>query len=321
MINSRRNWRAARLACAAFVACALGSGGCAETTAPDSAPDVRAWVVGEAARSLGPDGRFVFPEAVIQTPYPVINESRARELALAYVRTFASLSTFWRPLELQHEGSIDVERLQPAPRVEYAESVYEPLPDSYSDAIRRAFGPAFLVRLLVGSVPTVHVTVSVYATEIQIRDGKVITGGSAGGTFEALGTPRTYGYSKPISPELATVVIGEATGLRIELIPSLSLPSWEYSAAFAKWKLTLERTASFRGVESGRVYNTRTVYVGVKHIEGVPGGNPAAVFVPLDTQPQVDTVGGNPPWYLRVRAASPVLFEEVSASFVSFGKL
>lgn len=317
MISSYSNGSAARQSCAALFACVLGAAGCAETTAPDPAPDVRAWVVGEAARSLDSDGRFVFPRAVIPLD-SVIDEAQARALALAYVRTFAHVSSFARPLELQHEGSIDFERLYAAQRVEYAESVYEPLPDTVSASTRRAFGPAFLVRLLVGLVPTVNVAVSVYQTDIQIRDGKVVmTPGSAGGTFEALGSERTYGYSQPIGPEQATLAVGKATGAKIALVPSLWLPTWDYAPAFAKWRLTLDRTVSFRGVQSGHVYSTRIVYVGLRSISGVPGGNPDAMFVPLDTQPQMDSIGGNPPVILHVRGGSPVLFEEVAVSVVS----
>lgn len=320
MISSYSNGSAATQSCAALFACVLGAAGCAETTAPDPAPDVRAWVVGEAARSLDSDGRFVFPRAVIPLD-SVIDEAHARALALAYVRTFAHVSSFARPLELQHEGSIDFERLHAAQRVEYAESVYEPLPDTVSGSKRRAFGPAFIVRLLVGTVPTVNVAVSVYQTDNQIRDGKVVmTPGSAGGTFEALGSERTYGYSQPIGPEQATLAVAKATGAKIELVPSLWLPTWDYASAFAKWRLTLDRTVSFRGVESGRVYNARTVYVGFSRlIQGIPG-DPDAMFVPLDIQPQAQNTYSSPPLILHVRAGSSVLFEEVTVSVVSRDK-
>lgn len=99
-------------------------------------PDIRAYVTGEAAKSLDEKGQFPLATAEAPDQIPIISRDRAGELALAYVRTFAP--HFQRKWEQEHKGPIHIGLLRVDPRIFYAQSAYEPVPDGYHRFHRRS---------------------------------------------------------------------------------------------------------------------------------------------------------------------------------------
>lgn len=292
------------------VACALLSA-CDSATGPPALPDVRRWVTGAALAALDENGHYVFPPASTPTPYPVVDEAAARDLAPAYLNTFAHLPDFWGPLELQHGAPIAVSQLGAASRVEYAETPYSTVPDSIPSWLRRSRGSAFLVRMTESGLPAVAVTVSRHAVELTIVNGRVRFPPEAGGEFDVYGMRTSPGFSAPIGPERATQVAAELTGARIAEIPVLLLPSWRFHFTFARWKLVLDRDITVIERQTGTARQTRVLYVGMQPVSGVPGGNPSALFIAAAQQPSADTLPG---YIFAIRADIPVVFDEVTVA-------
>lgn len=285
--------------------------GCRDPVGPAGPPDVTRWVVGEAAEHLDRNGRFVFPPAHVVTPHPTIDEARARELALAYVRTFSSLSDFWQPLEAQHQGPIDASRLEVVSRVEFADTPYSVLPDTFPGWLIRTLSPIFLVRLTSRSVPVIVVSVSLHATEIAIRDRRVVFPSQSGGEFHVSGMSSHPGYSSPVGPERATEFVAVTTGAKIRALPLLVRPDRRYSMTFARWRLLLDREIEFTDVSTGTPRRSSEVYVGMEPLTGVPGGNPTALFLPTTSQPAMDSIRSDATWYFSVRPDIPTAFDRV----------
>jgi hypothetical protein len=272
-------------------------------------PDVRSWVAGAAAQALDANGHFVFPPPEIATPFPVITEARARDLAAAYVWTFATNPGFASLLQVQRGGaSTDLSAPEPASRVEFAESPYEPVTTETSAPSRRSYGPFFVVRMLERGMPFLSLRVSAYATDVNIANGMLVFPSHSGGEFDWFGIPPAIVDQNPISPEVATETVAKATGAKVDEVPVLVAPHRDYAFQFARWKLRLDRPVTLRVVSSGRQVLGREVYVGLS----LGPREPAVFYVPTETQPTRDTVPLAPPVVLSIRPNYPVAFERVT---------
>jgi hypothetical protein len=246
-------------------------------------------------------------------PFRLSDEQAARDLAPAYINTFASLPEFREPLELQRGAPINLVALRAAMRVEFAETPYEVLPDSAPRWLRRSLGSAFVVRLTEAGVPAVAVSVARHATELFVVDGRVRFPPDAGGEFQAFGMRADPGYSSPIGPERATEVAARLTGAKITELPILLRPLSRFAMTFARWKLVLDREITVVERATGIERRTQVLYVGLQPIAGVPGGNPAALFIASAEQPGEDTLQAGATYTIGIRPGIPVYFEEISA--------
>ncbi|MCY7379013.1 MAG: hypothetical protein LH467_06700, partial [Gemmatimonadaceae bacterium] len=103
------------------------------------------------ARPTAPDDR------------PIINETRARHLAAAYVRTFGRFHVgAW---EGHRKGPINLAELAPAPRVYFARSPYHAVPLGFHPSVAKTYGPWYLVPLLQNGTVVVLLAVSAYNTD------------------------------------------------------------------------------------------------------------------------------------------------------------
>lgn len=281
--------------------------GCRDRAIPSSpeplaAGDLRAFVTPELASQLSPDGTFQLPappEGVRVSP------DRARELALAFARTFGP--SLRGTFERQHGRPIDFETLRVGSPAYYAETPYEPLPEHVHPGIRNGYGPYYMLYLVSpDGTPALIVAIS-GNTEARIEDGRVRFPLNYGNDFYAEGVRLGEGFAKPLSPEQAVRRVGEATGFPVAALPGLFRPDHEHHAVHARWKVTLERPVTVRSRTSGNTRQVRELYVGLR----------GEFFVPSAIQPAEH----NFPDFMTkttlrvpVRPGHPVAFESVTLS-------
>lgn len=261
-------------------------------------PDVRKAVVGAAAQALDARGRFRLAPAQVPGGASIISAEHAAGLARAYLRTFVTnpeIITFsgTRPLreviEEDHGSPIDWGSLRLDERLAYfAESPYEPFPDSLPGYVRRFFGPHYLVPFYSAAVQPLSVGVAAYNTEATI-DGRgfVQLPSPSGGEFIALGVPLMSETGVPPWPEEAVVAVFEATGARTREVPILVKPGDRWAPQGSRWRLTLERPIVVRHAMTGTEITTTEIYIGVWNgpDRGVGTRYGVQWYVPRDEQP------------------------------------
>jgi len=298
-----------RLLAATGGLCAFAAIGCENPLAPPIAlPDVREWVTGVAASSLDAEGHYVFPQPGISTPFPEIDEARARVLAAAFLKTFASSPGFASRLNAQHGRDIPFQDIRIAERLEFAETPYEPVPADTSPATRRFLGAFFVARALYGNTPAVSVAVSVHASDLDVEDGILVFPAASGNEFASTGMPVQTGHAYPTSPERATEFAARLTGARVAELPRLILPERRDGYEFARWQLVFDRQVTVVDVETGKPYASDTLFIGVTCS---PACVSLALFVATPEQPTVDTLPGSVLRMYTVKADVPIRYREV----------
>lgn len=299
-------------------------------------PDVRAWVVGRAQANLDENGHFVLPEPTSPGLQPIVTRQMAGQIALGWVRTWiANPNVITLPgtgsikaqLEEEHGRPIDWNSIQLENRVAYfAESPYEPLPDSVPIWVRRFHGPHYLVPLYVSGVQVVSFSLAAYSTDLWIdENGFVRLPRFSGNEFSSTGVPRHLPVGIPILPEEAVRLAAERTGAKVTEVPLLLQPGERWVPTGARWKLSLDREVEVDNLEAGERQRVRVLYVGVwgTRVEGQPTGLAVRWYVPRAEQPRSEQLHYTLPrehlddpveWRtveVQFRADVPVLFDEV----------
>jgi hypothetical protein len=284
-------------------------------TGPSDTVDVRPYVTGAAAANLGPDLLFTFPVPTAPSTLPIISAERARDLARANVLSYGpALSSSWQE---QHGRAFDFSLLQADSRAFYASSPYELFPEGFHPAVRRTFGPYYLVRMSSGTSYPLMVAVSAYNTHVTITpEGKLHTPGESGMEFLEHGIPAdstSNEYYSLLSPEAAVVRVALKTGVRISEIPEHVLTEARMSAYGGLWKLTLERPVRVRVVASGRTAEVSQIYVGREKgrqllIPAAQQPTEITLSAPrIDADGEIVMDSGT----MAVRPGQPTLFEQV----------
>lgn len=238
--------RGFRMAAVSSLAILLVAGCRDEPTRPPfREDDLREALTASLAASLGSDGRFMFgPDA---QGAGEIGERRARELAVAYWRSYESTLRIARARD---RGAPISAHLTTCSRAFYVESAYESLPSAIPREFRRAFGAQWIVGLCSGQEQQVAISVSAEAMDLQIRgDGKLA--GVSGGDFFSVGV--APGANLPALPELGAVTTSKLVGRRVATAPVLRRPGSFFSAFYSKWVYGLEAETTVRGVTSGEL--------------------------------------------------------------------
>lgn len=241
-------------------------GGCGDEriTGPTDAVDVRPHVTGAAAANLGADLLFSYPVPVAPSTEPIISAERARELAVSFALTFGT--TMERKWTREHGRAFDPTELQADSRVFYQSSTFELFPDGYHGAMRRAFGPFYLVRLSSRGTHRLKVAVSAYNTNLAIfPDGTLNRPLESGMDFVENGVPLDTArrdVMSPLSPEAAVVRVSRLTGLRVSEVPELVQIGWRWGPVGGGWKITLEQPVAVRTLSGTRTANVRELYLG-----------------------------------------------------------
>ena len=234
--------------------------------------------VGEARLNIDENGRF----ALLNENAP--DERTAGEavaLANEYSKSLLGHIQTW--LERTRGAPISGTKLVACGRPLYAESVFEPVPESEPAGVRNGFGAYWLVTLCAGPEPQVSLAVSALRAGAMLRNGKIFFGDDAGGEFFAYGIPQGHRGEFPLSPEVAAAIAAERTGARVSSTPRLILPMHEDGLPQnAKWSMGLDRPARLR-LYGGADVQTNLVAVGADLSER--GTEKLVTFVPSSTNP------------------------------------
>jgi hypothetical protein len=231
------------------------------TTPSARAPEIRAYVTGDAAQTLAAGGRFVLAPPPPEIEGPLITPEQAGEFAVAFARKWGR---FYAEDWSKERGSpVDPASLSADPRIFYAETSFGRVPDGFHPAFRRAYGPWYLVTLVQGGKPALLVAVSAYNTDLKIdAHGLLVHPMHSGNDFHAVGIAARTGTPgvRPITPEQAVEAVGRRTGARTQRTPDLHLLGKGQHPANAVWKLNLDQPVRVR--VAGTERQVRTVFVG-----------------------------------------------------------
>lgn len=280
-------------------------------------PELQACVSQEAARQIGPDGRFLLPTPRAPDDVPILTPDRARELARAFLATWGHAhAEVWTR---QRGSALDVGDLHLSDRVYFAQSPHGRFPDGHHGAYRRMLGPWYVLHFTDGRQPVLAVALSAYGTDLEIRDGTIhqpAEGGAYFMTSAVAATDTVRGPYHPVTPEDAVALGGELTGARIDAAPELVLRTG-WHPVMSAWKLALDRPVAVTRKDvpgtsaPGERVVTREVYV-------TPGN---VLLLPARVQPAgsrivTEDLPGHSAATIDVprRGELPVAFDEVTVA-------
>ena len=291
-------------------------------------PNVNPYVSERLAGQLTADGHFRLAPAQAPDDIPIISADRARELARAYLRSWGrdQLARWaW-----ERGGSLDPGAVAPSSRVYFAQTPHGRLPnDLYHPAIRRIYGPMYIVPLEHQEQVVALLAVSAYSTDLGVDSGGLIEMPKLGGSYffskAVAPAPRDPRFQfVAVSPEEAVKHVAERTGARVTEVPELVLLAG-YHPASAAWRIRVDRPVRVRrtalptspGVTRANPNPTpfavREVYVANNHIVTVPSPDqPTHKSVHYPTGP--GTARGEQPgtaYDLPRRGELPILHETV----------
>lgn len=263
-------------------------------------PDMRPYVSEQLAFELTAKGQFRLAAPKAPDDIPIISPERARELAAAFLRTWGS--TYLGMWGWERGGTLSEGSVVPAERVYFARTAHGRIPDDlYHPAIRRIYGPMYLVPLLSGSETVAILAVSAYSTDLQIDNRGLVRTPPLGGSYFF---PHSVAPSPPdprfryvaVGPEEAVKSMSEQTGARVTQVPDLVLmPS--FHPASARWRLTLDRPVRVHRVADpakGRAaqaidrtpFSVRELYLGEDYVLTVAAAQqPAHARITYPTGP------------------------------------
>ncbi len=235
-----------------------------EPSGPNEAGSaLRTAVVGDAARAVGNDGRFVL-DGPTSLERPVVAASDAARFAELAARQYGPVLA--RDLQSQHGGPIDFGRLQACQSPVYARGPFETLPAELSPGAVYYLGGFWLVPVCgAGGIPQVSVAVAVHATELRVEQDMLVVPPNA---LKMVGIPPGWGGPLPASAEAAALLAASTTGTRVAAVPVLVAPN--PLAAFpqgAYWVIGLERAVTIRGDRTNETRSTTAIVVGSAEIE------------------------------------------------------
>jgi hypothetical protein len=227
---------------------------------PAPTPLVASYVTGAAALALQSNGTFVSDSPESPDGTPMISEKRAGQLALAYVRSFGR--SFHANWERQRGSSIDLTMLSVG-RTYFAHSPYGAFPKGFHPAMRRTYGPWYLVTLESNGTPVIIMAVSAYNTDVGIdATGNIVLPKLGGMEFIHGGIPTTASIYAPMSPEEAVKKAFDAGHTQITEPPQLVLPGRPKSPLLAVWELKLAHDIPSRAQNEQASHASHLILVG-----------------------------------------------------------
>lgn len=245
---------------------------------------INRYVVQSLKDVLDVNGVFAPPASNWLAPNGMVTAAQAKELALAYARTFGA---YVKPdLERSHSKSIKLAALRAAPRVLFVESAYRPLPSETFMPLQKAAGPYYLITLLEDGQPAVAVAVSALATDVTIREGAIVFPRYYGNEFRINGINALTGNGAMISPEFAVESAARSTGALVSNVPRLFSRGVYWWPQLGYWDVELDRDIPVRNSPG---LTTRHVFV--IHDGSVEFVRPNADQNPLLRVPEVTSDG------------------------------
>lgn len=226
--------------------------------APALPTSAAAFVTPEVAASLTTAGQFPTPTP-LSLQYPQITAVRARELADAYRRIHMPQIALY--LTEERGAPVVPSRLALCGRSYYAEPSLEPVAPDVNMALRRAFGPHWIVLFCgPGGDPQVSVAVAAFASDIEMVDGLLRYTAQQGEYFLSQAIRAGEAHGLPLAPERAVAAAGTATGRRTARAPRLIAVPRHYPQR-GLWLVELDGPGLFQLEGIGNVSAT-TVFFG-----------------------------------------------------------
>lgn len=181
-------------------------------------------------------------------------------------------------------GSLDVNAIEPASQIYFAQTPLGRIPDDlYHPAIRRIYGPMYIVPLESGGEIVTLLCISAYSTDVEINSRGLVETPRLGGSFffskAVAPNPRDPRFHfVAVSPEEAVKHVAEQTGARVTEVPELVLLAG-YHPASAAWRIKLDRSIRVhrialpgvpRPVPDATPFSAQELYVANNHILTVP---------------------------------------------------
>jgi hypothetical protein len=122
-------------------------------------------------------------------------------------------------------------------------------------------GSYYILTLGEDGVPKVSLAVSVYATDLLVAGGRIITPQLYGNEFRMVGIPADGAYGSPIPPEVAVKIASEATMARVVAPPVFVTKGVKWFPHFGHWRVELDRMVDVIPMGDGSPIRTKVVYV------------------------------------------------------------
>lgn len=230
------------------------------TVSPSPTPQIASYLSGAAASALQSNGQFAPDGGESPDGSPMISASRAQVLAMAYLRLAGR--TYHAMWERQRGAPIDLSTLSVGSRVYFAHTPYGAFPPGFHPALRKTYGPYYLVTLLSAGEPVIVMAVSAYNTDVVIDSkGQLILPAFGGMEFEHEGLPVNGASYRPQSPEEAVATLASESHTRIVTVPKLMMRGSDISPSLAVWQMDIERDVPVIRKDNGRAVQTHTPLV------------------------------------------------------------
>jgi hypothetical protein len=254
-------------------------------TGPSDPPPVAKYLTAELAEQMS-GGHLQLAAPRAPDDIPIISPDRARDLARAFLHSWGRETVSrWA---WERGTPIDQGSITPGDRVYFARTPHGRLPDDlYHPAIRRIYGPMYLVPMVAGGETVALLAVSAYSTDLEIDAKGLIRSPFFGGSYffstAVAPNPRDKRFQfTPVTPEEAVAYAGRLTGAHVSALPELVLMP-PFHPTSAQWRLTMDRPVQVRrrsvpgltrrGEEvsgSEPAFATKELYVGPNRLVTVP---------------------------------------------------
>lgn len=247
-------WRASTIAFLFVLACSSQR----ITIPTEDVSGLAAAVTGEAARSIGVDGRFMLGLPPAETR-PLMDEAQARAVAEHAATVFTPFIA--AVLEGQHRQPIDFTRLRTCGPAYFARSAFQPIPDGHVEQLVYHLGSRWILAVCSdGGRPAISVSVAANAVSFREVDGQWVIPHNA---VVFVGIPPEWAGALPISPEGAVLLAAKLSGGRVTSVPVLYAPNpIEEMPQGARWSFDLDREVRVRGDSSGILRQLNRLTIG-----------------------------------------------------------
>ncbi|HLL84938.1 MAG TPA: hypothetical protein VK420_19875, partial [Longimicrobium sp.] len=273
--------------------------------------------------------RFRLAAAKAPDDIPIITPGRARELAHAFLRSWGHGSV--QRWGWERGGTLNPDAVTSSSRVYFAQSPLGRIPDDlYHPAIRRMYGPMYIVPLQSGDEVVALLCISAYATDVEINTQGLVETPRLGGSYffskaVAPNPPNPRFRFVAVSPEEAVEHVAKRTGARATEVPELVLLPG-YHPASAAWRVRLDRpvrvsrislpsaAAAAQPAPTAAPFEVRELYVANDQILTVPSREqPSHKRISYPTGPGTSK-GGEPSkvYDLLRRGDLPIVHEPVA---------
>jgi hypothetical protein len=256
---------------------------------PELTPHLMASLVtGAAAANLDASGHFRLQGPSGAGPRQL---SRREAEALAAIWPVQFGPWIQPALEKEHGGPITFSDLRVCGKALYAGSPFEPIDLAVAEPTaapaQRVFGPWWLATLCnVSGVPELSLGISAYATDITIKDGRMVLPVIGGEWFSPEGIPLGAEDDFILSPERAAERVATKTSHKIREVPQLIVPLRRQGFPnHPHWRLLLDTKAAVQTETNKQGRAEDHLYIGRRPTDR---SNTLAVAAP--SQPEEVTV-------------------------------